>query len=269
MTISSGAIIHPTALIEDGAIIENNVTIGAYCHIGSNVKIASGTTLRSHCVVDGYTTLAENVSVYSFSSIGTSPQDLKYKGEETFLEIGSHTVIREHVTINTGTLQGGKYTRIGAHCLIMVGAHVAHDCQIQNNVILVNNATCGGHVHIGQGAVLGGLCAVHQFVRIGQNAMVGGMTGVERDVIPYGSVLGNRARLKGLNIIGLKRNNIPHKTIHTLREVYTALFSHNTVNTSLRSRAVDIAEKYQSLPEVLNITDFILSDSNRAFCMPQ
>jgi UDP-N-acetylglucosamine acyltransferase len=260
--------IHPTAIIEDGAQISDTAKIGAYCCIEKNVVIGDNAEIMSHVVIAGHTKLASGVKVYSFASVGTAPQDLKYAGEETFLEIGANTTIREHVTINTGTQQGGGLTKIGNNCLLMVGAHVAHDCKIGNNVILVNNATCAGHVEIGDHAVLGGLCAVHQFVRIGDGAMIGGMSGVERDVIPYGSVLGNRAKLKGLNIVGLKRQGFDKDMLHRMRRVYQILFEDNAEDMPLQERAEKVVAEYSQYPEIKKITDFINTETRRSFCGP-
>ncbi|MGY9002400.1 MAG: acyl-ACP--UDP-N-acetylglucosamine O-acyltransferase, partial [Rhodospirillales bacterium] len=185
--------IHPTALVNDAAILGSNVNIGPYCIIGENITLGDGVNLVSHVVVDGVTTVGENTVVYPFASLGSPPQDLKYNGEPSRLEIGCN------------------------NCLFMVGSHVAHDCMIDDHVILVNNATLGGHVQIAEWAIIGGLSAIHQFVRIGRHAMVGGMSGIENDIIPYGSVIGNRARLQGLNIVGLKRRDFSRDVIHSLR----------------------------------------------------
>ena len=199
------ASIHATAIVEDGARIGEGVTIGPYCAVGPEVEIGDGAVLEAHAVVGGRTRLGPDTHVYPFASVGQRPQDLKYAGEPSELVVGEGTVIREHATLHPGTAGGRMQTRVGAHCMIMVGSHVAHDCRIGDHVILTNNATLGGHVVIDDHAIVGGMSAIHQFVRIGAHAMVGGMTGVENDVIPYGSVVGNRAYLSGLNIIGLKR----------------------------------------------------------------
>jgi UDP-N-acetylglucosamine acyltransferase len=209
--------IHPTAIIAPGARVADDVAIGPYCVIGEHVALAAGVSLKSHVVVEGRTTIGERTRVFPFASIGHEPQDLKYDGEESALEIGHDNTIREHVTMNPGTAGGGLVTRVGNHCLFMVGAHVAHDCQIGDHVILVNNATLAGHVVMEDYAILGGLSAVHQFVRVGRHAMIGGMSGVERDVIPYGQVMGDRARLNGLNIICMQRRGFSRDDIHRPR----------------------------------------------------
>ena len=198
--------------------------------------------------------------------VGSIPQDLKYAGEDSSLEIGSDTVIREHVSINPGTQGGGSVTKVGNHCLLMVGAHVAHDCMIGDHVILVNNSTLAGHVKIGDHAILGGLCAVHQFVRIGRHAFVGGMSGVENDVIPFGSVLGNRAHLGGLNIVGLKRHKFEREHIHGLRKAYRMLFAEEG---TLTERLDDVERSFADQDLVMTVVDFIRAKSDRAICMPR
>ena len=217
--------IHPTAVVDGGARIGANVTVGPYSIVGTGVELAEGVTVMSHVVVNGRTSIGANTKVYPFASVGLAPQDLKYKGEPSRLEIGCNNIIREHVTMHGGTEGGGMVTRVGNNGLFMVACHVAHDCRIGDHVVMVNNATLGGHVMVGDWAILGGLAAVHQYVRIGRHAMVGGLSGVENDVIPYGSVTGNRARLQGLNIIGLKRRGISRDDIHTLRNAYRLLFA--------------------------------------------
>jgi len=257
--------IHPTALIAEGAEIGTDVKIGPYCTIGANVRLDDGVELVSHVVVDGITSIGANTRVFPFASIGLQPQDLKYGGEPSRLEIGCNNVIREHVTMNPGTEAGGMLTSVGNNCLFMIGAHVAHDCQIADHVILVNNATLGGHVKIDEWAILGGLSAVHQFVRVGRHAMIGGMSGIENDVIPYGSVIGNRARLQGLNVIGLKRRNFDRETIHALRSAYRLLFA---PEGTMAERLEDVAEMMSGIEPVMEIVDFIRADSSRAICQP-
>ena len=216
--------IHPTAVVDPAATLGDAVTIGPYSVVGSGVTLKDSVRLESHVVIEGNTVIGEGTRIFPFASIGHIPQDLKFHGEKSRLEIGAHCSIREHVTISPGTEGGGLLTRIGDHCHIMIGAHIGHDCLIGSHVILVNNATLGGHVEIGDHAILGGLSAVHQFVRIGEHAFVGGLTGVEQDVIPYGMVVGERGYLNGLNLVGLKRRGFDRETIHTLRRVYRILF---------------------------------------------
>jgi UDP-N-acetylglucosamine acyltransferase len=258
--------IHPNAVIEDGAVIGDNVVIGPYCCIGENVALADGVRLSAHAVIAGSTTIGPNTHIYPFASIGHPPQDLKYKGEASRLEIGANNIIREHVTMNPGTEGGGMLTQIGNNCLFMVGAHVAHDCMVVSHVIFANNATVGGHVSIEDFAILGGLSAVHQFVRIGRHAMVGGMSGVEQDVIPYGSVIGNRARLAGLNIVGLKRRGFSRTDVANLRKAYRLMFAEEG---SMAERLNDVSEMYKENRAVMEIVEFIRGNSSRAICQPR
>jgi UDP-N-acetylglucosamine acyltransferase len=257
--------IDPTAIVEDGAQIGENVSIGPYCVVGSDVSLSDGVTLASHVVVTGRSNIGANTRIYPFASIGHQPQDMKYKGEPSELTVGCNTIIREHVTMNPGTEGGGMMTRVGNNCLIMVGSHVAHDCQIGDHVILVNNATLGGHVRIDEWAIIGGLSAIHQFARIGRHAMVGGMSGVENDVIPYGSVFGNRAHLSGLNIVGLKRRGFSRDTIHALRKAYRLMFA---PEGTLKERLADVSATFADNEPVMEIVDFIEADSSRAICQP-
>jgi len=257
--------IHPTAIVDAKARLGSGVAIGPYCTVGPNVVLGDGVQLLSHVIVTGHTTVGANTRIFPFASIGHQPQDLKYKGEPSRLEIGRNNVIREYVTMNPGTEGGGMDTRVGNNCLFMVGAHVAHDCQIGDHVILVNNATLGGHVRIDDWAIVSALSAVHQFVRIGRHAMVGGMSGVENDVIPYGSVMGNRARLSGLNIVGLKRRNFSRDTIHALRNAYRLLFAQEG---TMAERLQDVAELFKDNEPVMEIVRFIQADSSRAICQP-
>jgi UDP-N-acetylglucosamine acyltransferase len=257
--------IHATAVVDPNAELGANATIGPFCIVGPEVRIGDGAVLHSHVVVTGRSTIGEGCEIFPFASIGHIPQDQKYQGEASSLEIGPRTVVREHVTINPGTEAGGLVTRVGADCLLMVGAHVAHDCQIGDRVILVNNATLAGHVTVGDHAILGGLCAVHQFVRIGAYGFVGGMSGVEKDVIPFGMVLGNRAHLSGLNIVGLKRHGFPRESIHELRQAYRMLFASEG---TLMERLEDVENMFSANPLVRQIVEFIKSHSDRSFCVP-
>lgn len=258
--------IHPTAIIEPGAQIGDNVSIGAYCFVGAEVELGDGVDLKSHAVVARRTRIGPNTHIFPFASVGHQPQDLKFAGESSELVIGANTVIREHATLNPGTAGGGLITRVGNNCLIMVGAHVAHDCQIGNHAILTNNATLGGHVNVAEHAIIGGMSAVHQFVRIGAHAMVGGMTGVENDVIPYGSVVGNRAYLSGLNIVGLKRRGFSRDDIHRLRNAYRLLFAQEGTQ---QERMDDVAELFADSAVVMDIIAFMRADSSRAMCQPK
>lgn len=257
--------IHATAVVDPHADLGANVVIGPYCVVGPEVKLGNAVVLHSHVAVAGRTTIGESCELFPFSSIGHIPQDQKYRGEQSSLEIGSHTVIREHVTINPGTKGGGLVTRVGSNCLLMVGAHVAHDCQIGDHVILVNNATLAGHVAIDDHAILGGLSAVHQFVRIGAYAFIGGMTGVPADVIPFGMVIGNRGWLAGLNIVGLRRHGFPREQVQGVRQAYRMLFSSEG---TLMERLKEVENMFASNPLVRMIIDFIKSHSDRSFCVP-
>src|SRR5215467_7990699 len=258
--------IHPTAIVAPGAKLAETVVIGPYCTVGANVVLAAEVSLKSHVVVDGRTTIGEGTRLFPFASIGLEPQDLKYRGEKSQLVIGRDNRIREYVTMNPGTAGGGMVTRVGDNCLFMVGVHVAHDCQIANHVVMANNATLAGHVVVEDYAVLGGLSAVHQFVRIGKHAMIGGMSGVERDVIPYGQVMGDRARLCGLNIVGMQRRGFSREDIQGLRNAYQFLFSSDG---TLNDRVNETAERFSGVAPVDDILDFIRTDSSRAICQPK
>jgi UDP-N-acetylglucosamine acyltransferase len=252
--------IHPTAIVDAKATLGDNVAIGPFCTVGPDVTLAANVELISHVVVAGRTEIGENTRIFPFAAVGLPPQDLKYKGEPSRLVIGRDTVIREHATLNPGTADGGMLTKVGDGCLFMVGSHVAHDCQIGNN------ATLGGHVHVGDFAIFGGLSAVHQHVRIGQHAMVGGMTGVEGDVIPYGLVMGDRARLAGLNLVGLKRRGFSREEIHALRAAYRMLFA---AEGTLAERLDDVTEMFGETKVVMDIVEFIRADANRPICQPK
>ncbi|PLW77502.1 acyl-ACP--UDP-N-acetylglucosamine O-acyltransferase [Cohaesibacter celericrescens] len=258
--------IHPTAIVADGACLADDVEVGAYSIIGEKVSIGAGGKIHSHVVIDGNTKIGTNVEIFPFAAVGLVPQDLKFGGEDVGCEIGNHVNIREYVTIHPGTKGGGSITRIGNHCHIMVSAHVAHDCLVGDHVILVNHATLGGHVEVGDHAMVAGMSAVIQFARIGEHAFVGGMTGVENDVIPFGSVLGNRAHLGGLNIVGLKRRGFSRDQIHNLRHAYKILFSdEGTVIEQVEKVAAD----YSDDVNVMKIVDFIRKDAKKALCTPR
>ena len=258
--------IHPTAIIEPGAKLADGVRVGPYCHVGPEVQLGAGVELLSHVVIAGQTSIGAGCRIFPFASIGHQPQDLKYQGEHSALTIGERNVIREYVTINPGTKGGGMETRIGDGCLFMASAHVAHDCRLGDHVIMANNATLAGHVVVEDYALLGGLSAVHQFVRIGQYAMIGGMSGVERDVIPYGQVMGDRARLTGVNIIGMQRRGFSRDDIQALRSAYQFLFS---ADGTFNDRVNEMAERFGGVGPVDDIVAFIRADSTRAICQPK
>ena len=259
--------VHPTALIEPGAEIASGARVGPYCHVGARVMLANDVELISHVVVAGRTTIGEGTRVFPFASIGHQPQDLKYRGEDSTLVIGRRNIIREYVTMNPGTTGGGMVTRVGDDCAFMAGAHVAHDCTVGNHVIMTNNATLAGHVTLGDYVIMSGLSAVHQFVRVGQHAFVGGMTGVERDVIPYGMVMGDRARLIGLNMVGLQRRGFSREDVQALRTTYQMLFENG--NGTLVERVDAVAARFPTVKAVGDIIDFIRADNARGLVQPK
>ena len=257
--------IHKTAIIDPKAKISNDVKIGPYSVIGPDVEIGENTEIKSHVSIVGITKIGKNNKIYPFSSIGNDPQDLKFVGELTKLEIGDNNKIREYVTINPGTKGGGGLTKIGNNCLFMVSSHVAHDCFVGNNVILANNVPLGGHAHVDDNAIIGGNSAVQQFTRVGKSAMIGGMCGVVRDVIPYGIAHGNRSILQGLNVIGLRRKNIPLKEIYLLTDAYKEIFKNENLTENLKN----LAKEYRENELVLEIINFIEKDNKkRPICTP-
>jgi len=259
--------VHPTAVIAPTVKLAANVNVGPYCIIDGEVSIGEGTELISHVVISGHTTIGKNNKIFPFASLGYAPQDLKYKGEKSKLTIGNNNIIREYVTMNPGTDGGGMITSVGDNCLFMVSTHVAHDCRIGNHVIMANNATLGGHVVVGDHSILGGMSAVHQFVRIGPYAIIGGMSGVEHDVIPYGSVMGERANLAGLNLVGLKRHNFNRDNIHALRNAYKMLFEEE--NGTLAERILGVRKEYGDAPEVMQVLAFMDDKGSRSLCVPK
>ena len=257
--------IHKTAIISDKARISENVEIGPYCVIGPNVSIKTGTKIHSHVNVMGNTTIGKENEIFPFTSIGNEPQDLKYQGEENSLIIGDKNKIREYVNINPGTKAGGGITKIGNNNLFMVFSHIAHDCEIENNIVLANNVQVGGHVKIQNYAIIGGSCAIHQFSRIGELAMIGGMTGVLSDVIPFGLSLGNRNFLSGLNLIGLRRAKISNEDIKIMTEAYKEIFKTNTYRENIEN----LNEKIKKNKFVEKIIKFINADKKRPISAPE
>lgn len=221
--------IHPTAIVSSKARIADDAVVGPYCIVGDSVSLESGVILMSHVCVDGNTVIGEGTKVFPFASLGFQPQDLKYHGEESRLIIGRNNSIREYVTMHPGTEGGRMETVVGDSNLFMIGVHIAHDCVIGSNIVMGNNATLGGHVCVEDRVIIGGLAAVHQWVRIGQGAIIGGMSGVERDVIPYGNVKGERASLCGLNVLGLKRSDVERKELQALNQAYEMIFSDDDI----------------------------------------
>lgn len=258
--------IHETALVDPAAKVGADVSIGPYCVVGPDVTLGDGVSLKSHVVVDGLTEIGDGTQIFPFTSIGLAPQDLKYGGEKSRLIIGRNNVIREYATMNPGTGGGGMETRIGDNGLFMIGTHVAHDCLVGNNVIMANNATLAGHVTVGDFAVIGGLAAVHQFVRIGEHSMIGGLSGVEHDVIPFGSVMGERASLAGLNLVGLKRRGFDRETIHGIRAAYRGLFEGEG---TLEDRLAKVTGEFADNSVVRQVADFIRCESKRGLVMPK
>lgn len=258
--------IHPSSVIDAKAKIGVGVHIGPFCVVGPDVTIGDGTKLHSHVVLDGRTTIGKNNQIFPFASLGTRPQDLKFHGEESTLQIGDNNMIREHVTMNPGTEGGGMKTVIGSNCLFMMASHVAHDCIIGDHVILANNATLGGHVVVGDHAILGGLSAVHQFVRIGPHAMIGGMSGVEYDVIPYGLVMGERARLAGLNLVGLERRGFAREDINALMKMFKELFYGDG---TFAQRLNEAESEHAGKTLIEDVLAFARKKNSRPLCQPQ
>ena len=256
--------IHKTCIIDSKAKISKTVNIGPYTIIGPNVEIEGEVEIYSHVNITGYTKVGTGTKIFPFASIGTQPQDLKYKGEKNSLVIGENNTVREYVTINPGTERGGSITKIGNNCLFMISSHVAHDCMIGNDVVIANNVPLGGHVVIEDGVIIGGNSAVQQFTRIGRLAMIGGMTGVLKDIIPFGLSFGNRNFLKGINIIGLKRKKYENKTIMQLNEAYKKIFSSQKLHENLSK----INGEYKDNLLVQEVTNFISKDKKRPICYP-
>ena len=261
MTVS----IHPTAIVHDGAMLGEGVSIGPFCIVGPKVALHDRVRLASHAVIDGVTEIGAETVVHPFACIGGLPQHLAHKGEATRLVVGQRNLIREHVIMHTGTEKGGGVTMIGNDCMFMAGSGVAHDCVLGNNVIMANLASIGGHVHVGDFVFLGGSCAVHQFARLGRYCFLGGGAIVTKDVIPYGSVWGNHARLEGLNLVGLKRRGFSRELILALRTAYRMMFAEEG---TFQERLDDVLENFADIDQVVEIVRFIREDSNRPICLP-
>jgi UDP-N-acetylglucosamine acyltransferase len=252
------------SMINKNAKISSTAKIGPFCVIGPDVIIGENTIINSHVSITGKTIIGDNNKIFPFASIGSDPQDLKYNGEDTELVIGNNNTIREYVTINPGTITGNKKTIIGNNCLIMISAHIAHDCIIGNNVIIANSAAIAGHAEINDDVVIGGNCGIQQFSRIGKMAMIGGMTGVSRDVIPYGLSMGNRNYLNGINLVGLRRRNIPNKEIMELSNAYKEIFKTEKLNENLNN----LNGNYKDSALVTEVINFIIKDKKRPICTP-
>lgn len=255
--------IHATAQVAPGARLADSVRVGAFSVIGPDVALGEGVEIGAHVVIEGHSTLGAGVRVMPFATIGLPPQDLKYRGEPTRVEIGPRTLVREHATIHRGSV-GGGVTRIGADCMIMCVAHVAHDCELGDGVIVANNVMFGGHAKVGDNAYIGGGAAIHQFVRIGRNAAVGGMSGVEGDVIPFGLVMGNRARLTGLNLVGLKRRGFARSEINALRAAFRLLFRDE--NGTFARRVTEAARRHAGDALVQEVIGFVRAGGRRPLC---
>ena len=256
--------IHQTALVDPKAKLHSSVKVGPYSVIGADVEIDENTEIKSHVSIVGNTKIGKNNKIYPFASIGNDPQDLKFQGEITKLQIGNNNKIREYVTINPGTKGGGGITKLGNNCLFMVSAHIAHDCFVGNNVILANNVPLGGHAYIEDNVIIGGNSAVQQFTRVGRFAMIGGMCGVVRDIIPFGIAHGNRSILQGINLIGLRRKNILNQDIMILSEAYKEIFKNENLTDNLKNLSNEL-KKHELVSEVVS---FIEKDKKRPICTP-
>jgi UDP-N-acetylglucosamine acyltransferase len=259
------AFVHPLALVERGAELGAGTAIGPFCYVGPEVVLHEKAELISHVVITGRTTVGARTRIFPFASIGHAPQDRKYAGEASTLEIGADCIIREGVTINPGTAGGRMATNIGDRCMLLAQAHVAHDCRLGDDVLLANNVMLAGHVEVGDHAMLGGGAAVQQFVRIGAHAFLGGLSGLESDLIPFGFAFGNRARLTGLNLVGMRRRGFSREAIDALRAAYKLLFA---PGRTLRERADEVLQNSPSA-EVRQLVDFIVEGVDRSFCLPR
>jgi UDP-N-acetylglucosamine acyltransferase len=257
--------IHPTAIVAGGAVLGDDVEVGPYCILGEHIQIGARTRLASNVVVEGHTVIGEDCVLHPFACLGGPPQHLAYKGEPTRLVVGDRNVIREYATMHIGTPGGRGVTTVGSDGFFMAQAHVAHDCIVDDHVVLAHAATLGGHVHVAEYAIVGGLAAVHQYSRVGRHVIVGGLAAVTKDVIPFGSVWGNHAHLEGLNLIGLKRRGFSRDVINDLRAAYRLLFADEG---TLQERIDDVARVFATSSEVMEIIDFIRADAARPLCLP-
>jgi UDP-N-acetylglucosamine acyltransferase len=249
-------VIHPTAIVDSKSEIGADVEIGPYAIIGENVAIGSGTVIGSHVVIEPYVTIGSDCKIFQFAAIGAPPQSLKYKGEQTYIKIGRGTIVREFVTIHRGTEFGGGITQIGEDCFLMAYTHIAHDCIIGRKVVMSNNATLAGHITIGNHATVGGLTAIHQFVKIGDYAFIGGKSAVVKDIPPFVIAAGDRAKLHGLNTVGLKRQGFSRKALSELKKVYRIVFR---IGITLNEAIERVSAEVEQIPEVVNFVEFIKS----------
>jgi UDP-N-acetylglucosamine acyltransferase len=260
------SLIHPTAIVEDGARLGADVTVGAFSVVGSDVTLADGVTLDAHVMIRGRTAIGARTRVATFAVIGGEAQDLSYKGEDTAVDIGPDCIVREHVTIHRGTARGRGTTIIGANCFIMIGAHIAHDCVIGPHVILTNQATLGGHSEIGEYAILGGLVGVQQRSRIGAHSFIGGMTGISRDIVPFVMATGRFARLAGINKVGLLRRGYDKETLHALHGAYRQFF----LSEGPRAERLEaVTKEFGQVPAVRELIEFIRASGNRPLALPR
>ncbi|MEE9314683.1 MAG: acyl-ACP--UDP-N-acetylglucosamine O-acyltransferase [Rhizobiaceae bacterium] len=256
--------IHPSAVVEDGAKLGNDVRIGPFCHVGPDVVLGDGVELLSHVSLHGITTIGTNTRIFPFASVGNEPQDMKFHGERVTLEIGDSCIIREGVTMNPGTEGGGSVTKVGNNCVFLANSHVAHDCIVGNNVIFSNNVMLAGHCIVGDYVIFGGGGGAHQFCRVGHHAFVGGLSGLEGDLIPFGTAIGNRASLAGLNLIGMKRSGVSRESIHAVRGAYKELFAGDR---PVQDVALELRET-TSDEALIDMLDFITASADRALCTP-
>jgi UDP-N-acetylglucosamine acyltransferase len=256
--------VHPTAIIEDGANLGEAVEIGPYCMVGPHAVLHEGVRLLSHVVIRGHAEIGAHSVVHAHAVLGGEAQMHKINPPDMKLRIGSHNIIRETVTMSTGSAAGHGITQVGSHGYFMAGCHVAHDCVVGDNVTLSNGVQLAGHVQVGDGVIMGGLSAIQQFGRIGRYAFVSGVTGIVADVIPYGSVIGTHARLHGLNLVGLRRRNVARANIHALRAAYRLIF-HSGEGT-IHANARRAGERWPDIPEVQEVVTFILADAKRPIC---
>jgi UDP-N-acetylglucosamine acyltransferase len=264
-SIAASARIHSMAVIEDGAVIGENVVVGPFCHIGGRVTLKDDVQVLSNAVVTGFTEIGRGSRIFPMAVIGGVSQSLHEAGEDSRLVVGENCTMREGVTMNCGTVGGGGITSVGDNCLFLANSHVAHDCRLGNDIILSNNVMLAGHVQVGDRAILSGGCAVHQFSRIGRQAFIGGLSAVNYDVIPYGMLNGNPGVLGGLNVVGMTRAGIERSTIHTVRRAYKAIFDGEG---SIRAKAAAVRDDYLDCPEALEVIDFICAESDRAISSP-
>jgi UDP-N-acetylglucosamine acyltransferase len=257
--------VHPSAVVEAGAQLGEGVRIGPFCHVGAQVVLGDRVELKAHVSVSGVTTIGEGTVVHPYASLGGPPQDLKHSGGESRLKIGANCIIREGVTMNAGTDYGRQETRVGDNCFFLAYSHVAHDCIVGNNVTMTNGAVLGGHCEVGDYVIIGGMSAVHQFTRIGRRAFVGGMTGVTGDLIPFGMITGDRGKLRGFNVVGLKRAGMTRSELQTLRQAYKMIFG---PGGSVSANAEAVRSTFADSAAVIEIIDFLTAPGKRHFIVP-